>query len=62
MIFYYSGRCCGSYDIPSRPEHFPRLNLSIMMSYRYAKKDDFKRFKVIIRNRKRKNENKKTFS
>ena len=53
MILYYSGRCCGEYDnLPSRPEDLLR-EAYIMMSYRYAQKDDLKRFLKIVDRRKK---------
>lgn len=51
MILYYSGRCRGEYDLPSRPEYlFSKTNL--MMSFRYARKEDLKRFLKIVNKRK----------
>lgn len=57
MILYFSGRCCGTYEIPSRPETVLK-KVSIMMSYKYARKDDMKRFMSIIKSRKKKGKGK----
>jgi len=56
MILYFSGRCCGEYDIPSRPETVLERESNIMMSYRYAKHEDKKRFKRIYKARLRKDQ------
>ena len=58
MILYYSGRCAGKYDLPSKPELLFRETY-IMMSFTYAPKADIKRFLTIVgsRNKKQKNNN-----
>ena len=60
MILYFSGRYCGNYDIPSRPETIMKKDTaSIMMSYRYAKKEDIKRLENLVKSRRKaKNESK----
>ena len=53
MIFYFSGRCAGEYkDIPAKPEFLYGSNANIMMSYRYARKEDLQRFLNIAKKRK----------
>lgn len=59
MILYFSGRCCGSYDIPSRPETILPEIACVMMSYKYAKKADIKRFMNIVKSRRKKKWEKK---
>ena len=58
MILYFSGRCCCTYAIPSRPETILKNKAaSIMMSYSYAKKADIKRFNNIIKSRRKEKQN-----
>jgi len=52
MIYCFSGRCAGNYHpIKYRPEHF--IGTSMMMSYRYARKEDLKRLINLFKLRKK---------
>ena len=54
MILYFSGRCCGTYDIASRPETIlKKKKACIMMSYTYTPKEDIKRFKTYKKEKKK---------